>query len=118
MLYTTTHDTETLKGYIDSSTDEELEYLYDYLGVDRKDIGSDSSDAMGSRLADEIIRSAYMSCADVVIVPIQDLLGLGNEARMNFPSTVGNNWRWRMLADQLEDGRRAWIRNLAAVYRR
>ena len=43
---------------------------------------------------------------------------LGNEARMNFPSTVGNNWRWRMLADQLEDGRRAWIRNLAAVYRR
>ena len=118
VLYTTTHDTETLKGYIDSRTDEELEYLYDYLGVDRKDIGSDSSDAMGSRLADEIIRSAYMSCADVVIVPIQDLLGLGNEARINAPATVYGNWQWRSGGETLAPDRCEWIRKLAYTYRR
>ena len=43
---------------------------------------------------------------------------LGNEARMNAPSTVGRNWRWRIGKDTLSEERRAWIRTLAAVYRR
>ena len=43
-----------------------------------------------------IIRAAFTSVADTVIVPMQDWLGLGGEARMNFPGTVGGNWLWRM----------------------
>ena len=73
---------------------------------------------MGSGLADEIIRSAYMSCADVVIVPIQDLLGLGNEARINAPATVYGNWQWRSGGETLAPDRCEWIRKLAYTYRR
>ena len=56
--------------------------------------------------------------AEIVKGAVQDFLKLGNEARMNQPATVGYNWRWRLNKEQLEAGRRAWIRNLAAVYRR
>ena len=58
--------------------------------------------------------------ADVAIVQMQDILELGSEARMNYPSTVGQNWRWRLTEEEalLDENRRAWIRNLAAVYRR
>ena len=54
----------------------------------------------------------------IAVIQMQDLLKLGNEARMNAPSTVGYNWRWRLNKEQLAESRRAWIRNLAAVYRR
>ena len=43
-----------------------------------------------------IIKAAFLSVGDTVIVPMQDWLGLGGEARMNFPGTVGGNWLWRM----------------------
>ena len=56
--------------------------------------------------------------ADVVIIQMQDLMKLGNEARMNAPSTVGRNWRWRIGTDRLSEERRAWIRTLASVYHR
>ncbi len=118
VLYTTTHDTETLRGFIDSRSDEELAYVYDYLGVEDRSAGSKAGDDAASRLADEIIRSAYMSCADVVIVPVQDLLGLGNEARINAPATVYGNWQWRSGGDTLAPDRCEWIRKLAYTYRR
>lgn len=107
VVYAGTHDNETIVGSFHDKTEYELAYLYEYLGISGKE-----------EIPDALIRAAYASTADVAIIQMQDILKLGNEARMNFPSTVGNNWRWRMLADQLEDGRRAWIRNLAAVYRR
>ena len=67
-----------------------------------------------------MIRLLYQSTADVAIVQMQDILELGSEARMNYPSTVGQNWRWRLTEEEalLDENRRAWIRNLAAVYRR
>ena len=49
---------------------------------------------------------------------MQDILKLGNEARMNEPSTVGYNWRWRLGHENLNEKRRAWIRNIAITYRR
>ena len=69
-------------------------------------------------IPDALIRLAYSSIADVVIIPMQDILQLGNEARMNQPSTVGQNWKWRVGKDTLSEERRAWIRTIAAVYRR
>ena len=51
----------------------------------------------------EFIRAVLASVADTAIVPAQDLLGLGSEARMNRPGTIGGNWRWRLLPGQLSD---------------
>ena len=96
-----------LNGYFRDKTDYELAYLYEYLNIKYKE-----------EIPDALIRAAYASIADLVIIQMQDLLKLGNEARMNAPSTVGNNWRWRLGRDHLSEERRAWIRTLATVYRR
>ena len=100
-------DNETIVGYFRDKTDYELAYLYEYLNIKYKE-----------EIPDALIRAAYASIADVVIIQMQDLMKLGNEARMNAPSTVGRNWRWRIGTDELSEERRAWIRTLASVYHR
>ena len=107
VVYAGTHDNETIVGYFRDKSDYELAYLYEYLNIHDKE-----------EIPDALIRAAYASIADVAIIQMQDLMKLGNEARMNAPSTVGRNWRWRIGKDTLSEERRAWIRTLAAVYRR
>ncbi|MGN0141891.1 MAG: 4-alpha-glucanotransferase [Roseburia sp.] len=107
VVYGGTHDNETIVGYFRDKTDYELAYLYEYLNIRYKE-----------EIPDALIRAAYASIADVAIIQMQDLLKLGNEARMNAPATVGCNWRWRIGTDTLSEERRAWIRTLATVYRR
>ena len=48
-----------------------------------------------------MMRGAWSSVADMAIVPMQDLIGLGSEARINTPSTIGNNWKWRATEEQI-----------------
>src|SRR4029077_12869187 len=67
----------------------------------------------GSDIVNDLIRCAYRSPADTVIVPMQDVLGLGSEARMNVPGTAKGNWEWRFTWDQLEPGRAKWLSDLA-----
>lgn len=107
VAYAGTHDNDTVVGYFRDKTEYELAYLYEYLGIRSKE-----------EIPDALIRLAYSSIADVVIIQLQDILKLGNEARMNLPSTVGQNWRWRFKRDGLSEERRAWLRTLAAIYRR
>ena len=107
VVYAGTHDNDTIVGYFKDKTDCELAYLYEYLNINNKD-----------EIPDALIRTAYASIADVAIIQMQDLLKLGNEARMNVPTTVGRNWRWRVGTDSLSEGRRAWIRAMASAYRR
>lgn len=107
VVYPGTHDNETIVGHFYDKTDYELAYLYAYLNIKTKE-----------EIPDALIRAAYSSVADLVIIQMQDLFKLGNEARMNAPSTVGKNWKWRIGADSLNEERREWIRTLAAVYRR
>ncbi len=107
VVYAGTHDNETVVGYFRDKTEYELAYLYEYLNIKRK-----------ADIPDAVIRAAYASVADIVIMQMQDLLKLGNEARMNFPSTVGTNWRWRVLKGSLSEERRTWIRTMTLLYRR
>ena len=107
VVYAGTHDNDTVVGYFRDKTEYELAYLYEYLNISSKE-----------ELPDAFIRLAYSSVADVVILQMQDILKLGNEARMNLPSTVGSNWRWRLGEDTLTEERRAWIRTMATMYRR
>lgn len=107
VLYTGTHDNETVVGYFRGKTQYELSYLYEYLNIHSQ-----------KEIPDAILRQAYASTADVVIIPMQDLLQLDNETRMNLPSTLGTNWRWRSRADALGEERCNFIRTMATIYRR
>lgn len=94
VVYTGTHDNETLKGWFDSLSKKRVAYIEKYL-----------KNACGRQdtVCWDIIRLAMMSSADLCVIPLQDYLMLGNEARMNHPSTLGNNWKWRMGADDLDE---------------
>ena len=87
VVYGGTHDNETLVGYFKPEARQwwELQYIADYLGA-----------AHHEEVPDKVFRAAYGSVASVVVFQMQDVLGLGNEARMNTPGTVGGNWKWRM----------------------
>lgn len=107
VVYAGTHDNETIVGSFRDKTEYELAYLYEYLNIGCKE-----------EIPDALIRAAYGSVAEIAIIQMQDMLKLGNEARMNAPSTIGANWKWRLSTSQLEESRREWLRNLAAVFRR
>lgn len=97
--YTGTHDNETLVGYFQGKTDQELACLYQDLKIQEK-----------SQIPDAIIQAVFESRADIALVQMQDYLELGNEARMNFPSTVGENWRWRMVKGALSEEKQNQIK--------
>lgn len=92
IAYTGTHDNETLVGYLNGRSKEQLDFICRYFGVSKKE-----------ELPDAIIRNLYSCVADVVIVQMQDWLRLDNTARMNYPSTIGGNWKWRMTKDQYKE---------------
>lgn len=86
VVYTGTHDNETIVGWFENVGKHDRDYATEYLGI--KDPGEVNM---------KFIAAALSSVADTVIIPMQDYLGLGNEARINTPSTLGGNWEWRML---------------------
>jgi 4-alpha-glucanotransferase len=85
VVYTGTHDNDTLAGWLAQANHREIAYLRRYIGC-------------APRLGKVMVREALKSVAAWAIIPMQDHLGLGSEARMNRPSTVGGNWAWRMAA--------------------
>ncbi len=92
VAYTGTHDNDTAYGWLANATEHEREFAFRYLNVD------------GGNFAWHLIREVWKSVAVFAITPMQDVLGLGGEARMNFPSKLGGNWEWRMgEADMRED---------------
>ncbi|MCK4882682.1 MAG: 4-alpha-glucanotransferase [Candidatus Omnitrophica bacterium] len=93
VVYTGTHDNNTVLGWFENeASDDEINNIRQYT---KKKITSDS-------ICWDLIHMAFYSAAEIAMIPMQDLLGLGEEARMNKPGTSGNeNWRWRLLADGL-----------------
>ncbi len=83
VVYTGTHDNDTARGWYAGLNPEERQRVEDYLGCD------------GREIEWALIRAAYASVADRAIVPMQDVLGLGSEARMNTPAEPAGNWGWR-----------------------
>ncbi|MEA5503499.1 4-alpha-glucanotransferase [Halotia wernerae UHCC 0503] len=92
VVYTGTHDNDTTIGWFNTASDWEKRNLLLYLGcVSPEGIHWD------------LIRLALSSIANQAIIPLQDILGLGNEARMNFPSTAEGNWEWRYQSEVLTE---------------
>jgi len=89
VVYTGTHDNDTLRGWFDDLEPSTQDRVLSYLGCGPGEV------------AWRMLEQAYRSPARLAIVPLQDLLGLGSEARMNVPGVKSNNWRWRVRALRL-----------------
>lgn len=107
LVYGGTHDNETIVGYLEGKTDEELSYLYSYLAVKKRE-----------EVPAAMLRAAYASISSAAVFQMQDILRLNNTARMNLPSTVGNNWRWRLKQGQFTGQYIKELKKLAKTYGR
>ena len=92
VVYTGTHDNDTVLGWYKTLKRKDKHFIKDYLGINN-----------ARKLNRDLIKLAEASTADTCIIPMQDVLGLGSEARINTPSTLGYNWQWRMLPSYLRD---------------
>jgi 4-alpha-glucanotransferase len=93
LMYTGTHDTNTVRGWFENETSYEMrKRLFEYIGkeVNEKEISM------------ELVRLAMMSPSNIAVIPLQDILGLDADSRMNFPSTPSGNWCWRFLPEMLK----------------
>ncbi len=107
IVYGGTHDNETVVGCYKNRPKKELEYLMECLHIEGK-----------AQIPQAMLRAGYASIADTAVFQMQDILELDNSARMNLPSTVGTNWRWRMLPGQFTKGHQRMLRKLCKVYNR
>ena len=107
VVYTGTHDNDTAVGWWNSATESEQHFTRVYLDTDAKDIAWD------------LIRAVWMSVANTALTTAQDILKLGNEARMNLPGVSGPpNWCWRMQPGALNDANAARLLELTRIYGR
>jgi len=109
VVYTGSHDNDTTKGFFNKEKNKDndiFEHAQKYLNY------------YGDDLTFELIRLAYSSVADLAVIPMQDVLGLGGGARMNFPGKLGGNWTWRFTWDQVSHDLAEKYRQLAELYER
>ncbi len=106
VVYTGTHDNETIKGWMKTCPPKDLEYAKEYLR---------SSD---ETLPQDMMIAAISSVSNTCILCMQDLIGLGSEARMNAPSSVGTNWKWRAKREQITSEISKFLRYYTKLYQR
>lgn len=109
VVYTGTHDNDTLAGWFASMNDRDRAFAREYMGNEH---------TPEDEVHWDFIRLAMASVAKLAVIPVQDYLGLGTEARTNEPSTLGKNWRWRMLPDELDEELIGKCRRMARIYGR
>ncbi len=107
VVYTGTHDNDTILGWMKTAPKECMDYAKKYLKL-TKDEGYHWG----------MMRGAWASVSDLAIVTMQDVLGLGSSARMNKPSTLGCNWKWRAKKEEITTQLARKIRKYAELYGR
>ena len=111
VVYTGTHDNDTILGWYSQAEGWEKEHCNQYMAK-----------YVGMKFGDEVnwkfIEAAYKSVANYAIIQMQDILGLGSEARINVPSTLGNNWVWRIKDGALNKDLADRLKKLAITYHR
>jgi 4-alpha-glucanotransferase len=106
VVYTGTHDNDTTRGWYAALGDKEKWFLHRY------------APHVGPDIAWDLMRLAWGSVADYALAPLQDVLSLGNEARMNLPGRPAGNWSWRYTPGMLNDGVLDRLGDLTEVYGR
>jgi len=109
VVYTGTHDNNTARAWFEKEVDQATrERVSRYLG----------REVNGDNVHRELVRLAMMSVADTAILPMQDLLGLGEWARMNRPAREKGNWQWRLMAEQVTPSLARELLEMTEVYGR
>ncbi len=106
VVYTGTHDNDTTRGWFGSISDAERASVIRYLHSDT------------DHIAQDLMRAALGSTARIAIIPLQDVLDLGSEARFNTPGAPEGNWTWRVRSDQLTPERAACLADLTSLFGR
>ncbi|MDD2723375.1 MAG: 4-alpha-glucanotransferase [Methylovulum sp.] len=106
VVYTGTHDNDTSLGWVGQLSENEKKHVYEYLG---NPVAS---------LQCALIQAALASVANLAIIPMQDILELGSEHRMNTPGTTVGNWQWRFQWEQLTTERAARLAHLVELFNR
>lgn len=109
VVHTGSHDNETTRGFFESEREKKSEiygWAQKYLNY------------YGNDIVFELIKTAYSSVSNIVVIPMQDILNLGNEARMNYPGRPGGNWTWRFSWDQVNDKLADLYKELTILYER
>ncbi len=106
IVYTGTHDNDTLAGWFRHLEKEIKHKVLDYVDCNRKDVVS------------KMIRMAWSSVAVMAVIPLQDLLALGSEARMNTPGKASGNWQWRFRHEDLSEDKAQWLAHITKLYHR
>lgn len=109
IVYTGTHDNDTIRGWLGSISKEDRKMAYSYLN---------RTPRSSNEIHWDFIRLAQQSVAKLCIIPIQDLLGLGSEARINTPSTLGLNWKWRLQQDEIKEEIILKLKDITNLYGR
>ncbi len=107
VVYTGTHDNQTTAGWYKALDKHDKAFAKRYLNIKGH-----------KNVVWTFIRAALSSVADTAVIPMQDYLELGDEARMNTPSTLGNNWKWRMLENEMTTELAMEIHDLTKLYGR
>ena len=107
VVYTGTHDNDTMVGWMHTAPKADVRFSRKYLNIRR-----------AAKASWEYIRAAYLSVSALAVIPLQDFLGLGSEARINTPSTLGMNWRWRVSPGACTPELAEEIRDFTALYGR
>lgn len=118
VMYTGTHDNDTLQGWLERINDDELLLVAQY--IEGKELSLEKCQALvkNGSLRKDMIKTAFASIAEYTILPMQDILGVGNEGRMNMPSTTGTNWTWRMSKNALKTADAKYLALLSKLYAR
>lgn len=106
VVYTGTHDNDTTLGWLQSISDDERNYIYNYLGHP------------SIPLHCALLQAALASVANLAVIPMQDILELGSEHRMNIPGTTQGNWKWRFQWEQLTPERAGRFTYLVELFNR
>lgn len=108
VTYTGTHDNNTTRGWYQETSQEVRDKLCEMLGGD---IGAEN-------ISEKLIRVAYSSASALAIIPMQDVLGLDADARMNIPGTAEGNWTWRLEEGYRNRGVETWLKEMTEEYQR
>ena len=106
VVYTGTHDNDTLRGWFYSLDHQIKKHVLEY------------ADATEQLFVKKMIKLAWSSVAKMALVPLQDLLELGSDGRMNTPGTPAGNWQWRFTEDQISEEKIQWLAYLTKIYNR
>ena len=109
VVYTGTHDNDTTLGWYEKLSEADKNFCDAYLNLKY---------CPKAELKWEFIRAAFASVADLAVIPMQDFLGKDSSARINTPSTLGNNWQWRLKEGELTQELAEEIRKITALYGR